>query len=893
MSGDIPLDTLSTSSASIINNHLFNPFTSSEGNDRNSNQNELADIASIDSSSSSVRQLRNMFNKTSAKTNIEESDIHDDISDIRTFNEELFDQKYSLQSSVIDQIALSGTTNIHDEVADAINEYEDERFNYLRQYEQQLKSNKRKTDAKSTINQMKNNQEIPLQIMKTNQSSVFELSHLDDFNKYVKQTELNEMIHAQVMEKRKGMEATNELNVLNVVEGNQFFEDFYGGEDAGKSKVVKQKQSWSKKFFKDDVTMNSSTKRPSKLKPNKEPNTRQAKEKEANIDTKHPPTDDLYLEDLSSINSSLSVGQTNYLQRKLKVRHLQMISFGGTLGVGLFLNSGKALTIAGGFGTLLAFVLCGLVVLCTIMSFCEMVTFISVVDGVSGLSSRFVDDAFGFAVGWLYWASFAFGLAGEIVASVIMLAYYPSLDITTNKGLTVGFVTLFLIIILLINLIDVRIFGEIEYFSSLLKLILVMLMIIFMIVLNVGGFHGTDKNIGFKYWLLSKSDVEHNLMFGLFRPSFNLHDDGTNSPADGIGGNIGRFLSLMTAIMVVAYAYSGTEIVCIAACEAQNPRKALPSATKRVFWRIIIFYCLSAFVVSLNVYAGDPRLLRYYSGDTGIDVNQFSTNYAILYAGGANCNSEAIVYAGFGSGAQSPWIVALQSVGLCELSSVVNGFLVFFAVSCGNSQLYVSSRTLYSLALQNKAPKFLTTCNRFGIPYNSVLFSASFGLLSFICISEQALVVFQNLTSLIASSGVLVWFAMCLSYIRFFYGLKRRPDIINRDDKSYPYRSPFQPYSAMFGLFGSSVIIIGMGFVVFLKDEWDTMFFFSSYGTFLVFAVLYFGYKFIRGTRIPSLDTLDFDSGRTEMDRYIWDGGRDYNIRNFKDVMQKWLSVLA
>lgn len=120
------------------------------------------------------------------------------------------------------------------------------------------------------------------------------------------------------------------------------------------------------------------------------------------------------------------------------------------------------------------------------------------------------------------------------------------------------------------------------------------IMMIVMVVLNRGGFPNTPV-MGFKYWQYLKSDFANNIIFGLFRPAFNLHDDGTSSPSEGIGGDKGRFMSLLTAILVVCYAYSGTEIVCIAACEAKNPRKALPSATRRVFWRIIIFYVLSAF----------------------------------------------------------------------------------------------------------------------------------------------------------------------------------------------------------------------------------------------------------------------------------------------------------
>lgn len=753
----------------------------------------------------------------------------------------------------------------------------DTRFRYLNAYENVAKKNARSAKARAIMEKMRSQDEIPLEHIKdtssihTSTSSVFNLSALNDYSKYVKKTELNELIYQKMHQKYPpGAGDNGELGIMG---SDDLARNFYADDELandGKSTQklatkAKPKASW----YSIDWTKKN-----------------QARNEAQELSF---PADSEGLS--SSPSSSIHEKLPNLLQRKLKVRHLQMISFGATLGVGLFLNSGKSLTIAGGFGTLLASCICGVIVLATIVSFCEMVTFVSVVDGVSGLSSRFVDDAFGFAVGWSYFLSFAFGIAGEIVASVILLTYFPDLQILTNRGSVVGFVTLFLTLILLSNLVDVRVFGEVEYFSSLIKLIGALVMIIVMIVLNRGGFGG--KVLGFTYWQYLKSDFENNLIFGLFRPSFNLHDDGQNPLTSGITGAKGRFLSLITAIMVVSYAYSGTEIVCIAACEAKNPRKALPSATRRVFWRILLFYCLSSFLVSLNIYAGDPRLLRYYLGSTGISSQGFDSNFAIKYVGGYNCKIQSTVFAGIGSGAQSPWTVALLSVGLCRFSSVANAFFVFFAVSCGNAQLYVSSRTLYLLALQNKAPKFMTYCNRQGIPYNAVLFSASFGLLSYICVSEKATSVFQNLTSIIASSGIIVWFAMCLSFIRFYYGLKRRPDIMSRDDKSYPYKSPFQPYSAIIGLIGSTVILLGMGFVVFLEDEWDTLFFFSSYGSLILFAVLYLAYRLVRGTHIPSLETLDFDSGRREMDRLIWDGGREYNTRSFKDMAHKVMSFLA
>lgn len=694
-------------------------------------------------------------------------------------------------------------------------------------------------------------------------SSVFDLSALDDFSQYVKRAELNDYILQQL----RRNQIKQDENMLSIVRLSDLAQNFYshGTEESNSSPTkgtFRFRNPWGGKTDKEQRSQYGS-----------------------DISELHVSG-----EAMDSLSSGEHKGR--FLERKLEVRHLQMISFGGTLGVGLFLNCGKAFTIAGGLGTVLAFIIVGIIVLATLVCFCEMVTFVSVVDGVSGLNSRFVDDAFGFTTGWLYFLSFALGLAGEIVAAVILLSYFPELEITRSKGSTVGFVTLFLLFCLLSNLFDVRVFGEIEYWSSLIKMVVTFIMIVVMIVINRGGL-GNHGTVGFKYWTRLESDWEHNLIFGLFRPTFDLQDNGMSDETQGIGGDLGRFMSLLTAVVISAYSYSGTEIVCIAACEAKNPRKALPSATRRVFWRILIFYVIAVFVVSLNVYAGDPRLLRYYSGATGVNPSTFDDNYAVSYVGGNNCHLPSQIIGGVANGSQSPWTVAFQSVGLCNWSAIQNAFLVFFALSCGNAQLYVSSRTVYSLALQRKAPAFLMNCNRFGIPYCAVLLSFMFGLLAYTCVSELATLVFQNLTSVISSSGVFVWFAICLSFIRFYFGLKKRPDIIDRSDKSYPYKSPFQPYSAIVGLVGSAVILLAMGYVVFLDGEWDTMFFFSSYGTLILVAVLYVGYKVIKGTRILSLEALDFDSGRREHDIYIWDGGKEHDVRNYKEWPRRFLSTLA
>lgn len=754
----------------------------------------------------------------------------------------------------IEQYRLNKRLSLELSILDEIqhNLPENERFKYLETYQ---KLYKRKHHEEN----------------RGDNDSVFQLSHLNDFDRYVKQTELNELI-------QQALRDSGRENILNVIPENELNHRFTW-ED------TKHRKQNGKGLPTLDV---EKIKKPSNIWYNRDSKKNSGVNDIEELYFKHSNSDDtnsMYEQQLGE-----KMKHRHTLKRKLKVRHLQMISLGGTLGVGLLLNSGKAITIGGGLGAVLGFTITGIIVVASIVSFCEMVTFVSIVDGVSGLSSRFVDDAFGFAVGWLYWSSFAIGLAGEIVASVIMLTFYSNLKILEHKGTMIAFVILFLGFVVGANLMDVEYYGEIEYFSGLIKVISILLLTILMIVLNRGGLN--NEVIGFKYWDHSQLDFENGLIYGPFRPSFNLNDNVIGST--GLhGGNLGRFLAVIVACLTTCYAYSGTEIVCIAACEANNPRKALPSATKRVFFRVLIFYILASFVVSLNLYAGDPRLLRYRSHAHGSDTEYYHTLVGLL--GGDKCNTDynSKLFAGFSNGSQSPWIVALQSIGACNGSGVVNALLVFFAVTCGTSQIYVSSRTVYSMSLQGKAPKILSRCNRFGTPYMAVLFLSLFGLLAFFCVSETATQVFQYLSSFVASLGIIVWCGMSLSFIRFYYGLQRRPDIMSRDDKSYPYRSPFQPYTAIVGFVGTAIIVLSMGFVVFLKGEWDVLFFFTSYGTLFLFIILYIGYRVVKGARMRNLESLDFDLGRREMDRYLWDGGREYNIRSFKDISHKLLGFFA
>ncbi|CDK24174.1 unnamed protein product [Kuraishia capsulata CBS 1993] len=557
----------------------------------------------------------------------------------------------------------------------------------------------------------------------------------------------------------------------------------------------------------------------------------------------------------------------NTLQRKLSPRHVNSIALGATYAIGAFLNSGKALSIAGPLGCLLGFAISGSIVIATMLSFSEMVTLIPVADGISGICSRYIGDIWGFSIGVCYYISFALCVPAEIIAGSILLSYYPWLKIPDES--TAGWITLLLVLCLGINLLDVRVYGEYEFWGNLIKNLFILTMFIIFIVVNRGGFG--NETLGFRYWTPSASYSEIGITFGLFRPTFDLSDDGTGA-LGGIGGATGRFLSVVVAVLISVYAFMGTEAPCVAAGEVMNPRKNLPKSTRAVFWKITILYLVTVVLLGVNVYSGDPRLLRYWSGTSALEDGISKNQLQILNAldRGAVCNDSRLSWGGFSNGNQSPWVVAVQSAGACSLAGAINGFIVYFVVSSGGSQLYIGSRTLYALAIQGKAPKIFTRCNQYGTPYAAVIFTGAFGALSYMGVNENSATVFQNLVNIVSTAGLLAYAGVCASFIRFQQGLKLRNDIISRDDPAYPYRSPLQPYLAYYGLFGCTVLILLMGFVVFLDGFWSTLVFCTSYGGIVIFLLCWIGFKIVKGGKTQSIEKLDLDSGRREMDRVVW-----------------------
>lgn len=265
------------------------------------------------------------------------------------------------------------------------------------------------------------------------------------------------------------------------------------------------------------------------------------------------------------------------LRRNLQTRHLTMIAIGGSIGTGLFLASGATIATAGPGSALLAYALIGIMVYFLMASLGEMASFMPVAGSFQVYGSRFVDPAFGFALGWNYWYNWAITIAVELSAAAIIMHYwYPAIPGVVWSGT-------FLAVILLLNWFSVKGFGEGEFWFALLKVITVIAFI------SVG--------------LLMIFGIMTRPLIGGLVPGWEVF---TVHEAPFVGG----FPAFIAVALIVGFSFQGTELIGMAAGESENPSQTIPRAIHQIFWRILLFYILSILVIGMLLPYYDPSLLR-------------------------------------------------------------------------------------------------------------------------------------------------------------------------------------------------------------------------------------------------------------------------------------------
>lgn len=416
-------------------------------------------------------------------------------------------------------------------------------------------------------------------------------------------------------------------------------------------------------------------------------------------------------------------GHEEELHRGLRQRHMQLIALGGAIGVGLFLGSGQAIQQAGP-AVLVTYAVVGAVLFIIMRALGELLYYKPVAASFSQYAEEFLGRWAGYATAWTYWLFWTLICMAEVTASGIYIQHwFPDFPqwLTALIALSVLWAA---------NLIAVAVFGEVEFWFSLLKIIVIIALIVVGIAIIVGGFGKLGDQASFS----------------------NLWDHG-GFFSTGISG---PFL----ALSAVLFSFAGIEIIGTAAGETQDPRRNIPPAVNKVFWRILIFY-IGALLVIMSLLPWD--------------------NF---------------------SAGESPFVMVFAGIGIPAAASVLNIVVLSAALSSCNSGIFSTGRMLYTLARFERAPAIFRKLSRSRVP--SVAITSSFlATLVVVALNYVApAVAFTYLLTLVTTGAVFVWSIILIAHLR--YRVQVRKGHVERSS----YRLPGSPWTNWFALAFLAMVVV-------------------------------------------------------------------------------------
>ncbi|MGF9964855.1 amino acid permease [Bacillus rhizoplanae] len=293
------------------------------------------------------------------------------------------------------------------------------------------------------------------------------------------------------------------------------------------------------------------------------------------------------------------------LNRGLKQRHITLMSLGSAIGVGLFLGSASAIKLAGP-SILFGYIIAGLAIFFIMRALGEM----AIEQPVAGSFSKYAHDYLGplagYITGWNYWFLWVVTCMAEITAAGIYMEYwFPGIPRWI-------WALIALVLMSALNFLSVKVYGELEFWFALVKIVTIICMIVIGTGIILFGFGNGGVATGIS----------------------NLWSHGGWFP-NGFSG-------LLLSLQMVLFAYLGVELIGVTAGEAENPKKTLSKAIDNVFWRILIFY-VGALFVMMAIYPwneigekGSPFVLTFEQ--IGIAKAAGIINFVVLTAALSSCN---------------------------------------------------------------------------------------------------------------------------------------------------------------------------------------------------------------------------------------------------------------
>ncbi|EJN93814.1 amino acid permease [Streptococcus ratti] len=398
-------------------------------------------------------------------------------------------------------------------------------------------------------------------------------------------------------------------------------------------------------------------------------------------------------------------------KRKMTSRHLFMLSLGGVIGTGLFLSSGYTIAQAGPLGAVISYLIGAVVVYLVMLSLGELAVAMPITGSFHSYATKFISPGTGFTVAWLYWICWTVALGTEFLgAGMLMGRWFPQVP-------TWVFATLFALIIFGINALSVRSFAEAESFFSSIKVIAILVFI----VLGMGAMIG-----------LVSFDGKHEPI--LFR-----HLLAHGAIPKGIS-------ALISVMLAVNYAFSGTELIGIAAGETDKPKEAVPKAIKTTIGRLVIFFVLTIVVLA-----------------------------SLLPMKEAGVSS-------------APFVDVFDKMGVPFAADIMNFVILTAILSAGNSGLYASSRMLWSLANEGMISQKVVKINEHGVPMRALLLSMAGAVLALFSSIYAADTVYLALVSVAGFAVVVVWLSIPMAQINF-----RKEWLKKHTEEELAYKTPLTP----------------------------------------------------------------------------------------------------
>ncbi|MFJ6011843.1 amino acid permease [Streptomyces sp. NPDC092952] len=292
-------------------------------------------------------------------------------------------------------------------------------------------------------------------------------------------------------------------------------------------------------------------------------------------------------------------------RRALGARQIQMIAIGGAIGTGLFLGAGKAIAKAGP-SLVLAYAIAGLVVFFIMRALGELLMYRPVSGSFSEYAREFVGPFAGFATGWTYWLFWVVTGITEVTAAAQYMTYWFAAPQWVSA-------LVFTVVLYGANLISVKLFAEMEFWFSMVKVTAIIGMILICVGILTLGFSEAGET----------ASVTHLWADGGFFPH-------------GVGGTL-------ATLQIVMFAFVAVELVGVTAGESKDPATVLPRAINTVPWRIAVFY-VGALVMILSVVpwtAFGPGVSPFVAAfrTMGLGIGAGIVNFVVLTAALSSCNS--------------------------------------------------------------------------------------------------------------------------------------------------------------------------------------------------------------------------------------------------------------